>query len=88
MNGIDLIQILGKQFVDKSFTPEEVAYFNMYKQVTETFQKHLSQKIGQDGEVVLKEDRKNYIPHRSMSRNEMMIARNLTSDYILNNLQI
>ena len=74
-----------KEVADDSFTPEELAYFNMYKQVTETFQKHLSQKIGQDGEVVLKEGRKNYIPHRSMSRNEMMIARNLTSAYILNN---
>ena len=70
---------------NSNFSKEEQAYYNMYKQVTETFQNHLSQKIGQDGEVVLKEKRKDYIPHRSMSRNEMMIARNLTSAYILNN---
>lgn len=62
----------------------------MYREITGMIGDHLSQKIGEDGQVVLSKERqrkqgKTYIPHLTASKVEMMLARNLTAAYVANN---
>ena len=79
-----------KEIAGSKLTKEEKAYWEMYREITGMIGDHLSQKIGEDGQVVLSKERqrkqgKTYIPHLTASKVEMMLARNLTAAYVANN---
>ena len=69
-------------------TQEELAYREMFIEMTGMVKGHLNQKRGEDGNIVLPEGKDKgytYVPHLTSSVSEMVLARNLVASYIMHN---
>ena len=74
--------------IKNKLTQEELAYREMFMEMTGMVKNHLNQKIGEDGNIVLPKDQdkgKTYVPHLTASITEMALARNLVASYIMHN---
>ena len=74
--------------IKDKLTQEELAYREMFMEMTGMVKNHLNQKIGEDGNIVLPKEQdkgKTYVPHLTASITEMALARNLVASYIMHN---